>query len=268
MTSSTDSIGHFTKTVWDSAYVLNKTAGYDPLDATSSRTPVPDYLSTIGDSITGLTLGVPQEYLKDIDPEIEKVFDEAVKTFTALGAKIVEVSLPHTKYAISSYYIITPSEISSNLARLNGIRYGYDRSEFGQEAKRRIMLGTYCLSAGYYDQYYKKAQQARTLVVKDFTEAFEQVDALIAPVSAVMQPKLGEVVNDPVKNYMLDVLAVPANLAGVPSLALPAGFSHNLPVGLQIIGKHFDEALLYRFGYAFEQETMHYKTVPTLKDYE
>ncbi|MCA9392180.1 Asp-tRNA(Asn)/Glu-tRNA(Gln) amidotransferase subunit GatA [candidate division WWE3 bacterium] len=265
MTSSTDSIGHITRTVWDNAYVLNKTAGYDPHDATSAKVQVDDYLEDIEQGVKGLRLGVPKEYLENIAPEIEKAYREKVDTLRNLGAEIVEdISLPHTEYGINVYYIVTPSEVSSNLARFDGIRFGQERSHFGAEAKRRIMIGTYCLSSGYYDAYYLKAQKVRTLVIQDFAKAFEKVDALIAPVSAVMQPKLGELVNDPIKNYMLDVLTIPVNLAGVPSLAVPAGFSNGLPIGLQIIGDYFDEKLLYRIGYALEQETRYFEQTPKL----
>lgn len=262
MTSSTDSIGHITKTVWDNAYVLGITAGYDPNDATTSRKVVPNYLELLREGVSGLTLGVPKEYLLHLDPKVEKVFDTVISTYAAQGAKIVEVSLPHTQYAIICYYIITLSEISSNLGRFDGIRFGLDRSQFGEEAKRRIMLGTYCLSAGYYDQYYRKAQKVRTLVRWDFDNALATVDALIAPVSPVLPPKIGAVMDDPMKNYMLDVLTVPVNLSGNPSLSVPAGFADKLPVGFQIIGKHFDEATLYRIGQTYENETEHYKTAP------
>jgi len=266
MTSSTDSIGHITKTVWDSAYVLGITAGYDEHDATSSRIDVPAYTEHIDDGVSGMTLGLPKEYLVNIDPEIERVFNEVVATYEKLGARIVEVSLPHTHNALSCYYIITPSEISSNLGRFDGIRFGLDRSKFGEEAKRRILIGTFCLSAGYYDEYYRKAQKVRTLVKNDFDNVFTSVDAIIAPVSPVLAPRVGSVIDDPLKTYMLDVLTVPVNLAGNPSLSVPGGFSHGLPVGFQIIGKHFDEQLLYTIGNAYEKETQHYKTLPTFSD--
>lgn len=265
MTSSTDSIGHITKTVWDNAYVLNITAGIDRYDATTSNTPVPDYLDKIETGINGLKLGIPKEYIKNLPVEIKNAYDESIKKFIELGAIIVDnISLPHTDYALNAYYVITPSEISSNLARFDGIRFGHDRSHFGAEAKRRILIGTYCLSAGYYDAYYLKAQKVRTLVINDFKTIFKQVDALIAPVSVTMPPKMGELITDPLKLYMLDVLTVPINLAGVPSLAIPAGFHQGLPVGIQLIGDHFQEQLLYRAGYAFEQATEYYKTIPNI----
>ncbi|PJE51924.1 Asp-tRNA(Asn)/Glu-tRNA(Gln) amidotransferase GatCAB subunit A [candidate division WWE3 bacterium CG10_big_fil_rev_8_21_14_0_10_39_14] len=255
MTSSTDSIGHITKTVWDNAFVLNITAGHDPKDATSSCDKTADYLSDIEMGMAGLTIGIPKEYLKGLSGGIKDCFNSSIKTLEKLGAKLVGVSLPHTEYAINAYYIITPSEISSNLARFDGIRFGNTRENFGSEAKRRIMLGTYSLAAGYYDDYYLKAQKARTLVIKDFKRVFEKVDVLAAPVSPGIPPKLGEVVNDPIKMYMMDTLTVPANLAGVPALSVPAGFVNKLPVGIQFIGKNFSEKLLYRVGHAFEQET-------------
>jgi aspartyl-tRNA(Asn)/glutamyl-tRNA(Gln) amidotransferase subunit A len=267
MTSSTDSIGHITRTVWDNAYLLAKTAGYDPNDATSSRENVPDYLDRIDEGVSGLKLGVPKEYTENLDPAIESVYKSALEKLESLGAEIVEgISLPHTEYALNAYYIITPSEISSNLAKFDGIRFGHDRSYFGNEAKRRILIGTYCLSSGYYDAYYIKAQKVRTLVIQDFKNAFSKVDALIAPVSPSLQPKIGELVNDPIKNYMLDVLTVPVNLGGNPSLSIPAGFSNGLPIGVQIIGDHFNEKLLYRIGYAFEQETRYYEQKPELSN--
>jgi len=255
MTSSTDSIGHITKTVWDNAFVLNITAGHDPKDATSSCDKTADYLNDIEMGMAGLTIGIPKEYLKGLSGGIKDCFNSSIKTLEKLGAKLVGVSLPHTEYAINAYYIITPSEISSNLARFDGIRFGTTRESFGSEAKRRIMLGTYSLAAGYYDDYYLKAQKARTLVIKDFKRVFEKVDVLAAPVSPGIPPKLGEVVNDPIKMYMMDTLTVPANLAGVPALSVPAGFVNKLPVGIQFIGKNFSEKLLYRVGHAFEQET-------------
>jgi len=262
MTSSTDSIGHITKTVWDNAFVLNITAGFDPKDATSSHAKVPDYLSDIDKGISGLKIGIPKEYLQGLDDVVEKQFDKSVKIVKSLGAEIVEVSLPHTEYAINVYYILTPSEISSNLARFDGIRFGKQRDQFGDEAKRRIMLGTYSLSAGYYDDYYLKAQKVRTLVIEDFRKAFDKVDALMAPVFPSTVPALGEAIVDPIKMYMMDVLTVPVNLAGLPALSVPSGFIDALPVGIQFIGKHFDEKLLYRIGYSFESETKYYEKIP------
>ncbi len=266
MTSSTDSIGHFTKTVWDNAYILSKTAGFDPLDATSSHEPVPDYLLEIDKRINGVKIGIPREYLLNIDSVILNKFNEAIDILSHLGAEIVDVSLPSTEYAINAYYIITPSEVSSNLARFDGIRYGFDRSKFGQEAKRRILIGTYCLSAGYYDAYYLKAQKVRTLIINEFKNTFKNIDVLLAPVSPIMPPNIGELTNDPLKLYMMDVLTVPVNLAGIPSLSVPAGFDNNLPIGIQIIGNYFSEKLLYQIGQAFETETQYYKQTPKITE--
>ena len=270
MTSSTDSIGHITKTVWDNAYILGITAGQDPLDATTANIPVDDYLKSIDQGIEGLRIGIPREYIASLDPEIAANFTAAIKVFADLGAVIVDdITLPHTEYAIYTYYIITPAEVSSNLGRFDGIRFGHDRSAFGAEAKRRIMIGTYCLSAGYYDAYYLKAQKVRSLIVQDFKNAFEKVDVMLAPVSPTLPPKLGSVISDPVTTYMMDVLTVPINLAGVPALVVPSGFSSShqhpkLPIGVQIIGNYFDEKTLYRAGYAFEQATKFYETMPSL----
>jgi aspartyl-tRNA(Asn)/glutamyl-tRNA(Gln) amidotransferase subunit A len=264
MTSSTDTISHITKTVHDSAYVLGLVAGYDPLDATSSNHPVDDYLAGIDAGVKGLRLGVPKEYVANLDRELRASFEGNLDILRKLGAEIVEnITLPHTEYALNAYYIITPSEVSSNLARFDGIRFGHARGKFGAEAKRRIMIGTFCLSSGFYDAYYLKAQKVRTLIIQDFKKAFTQVDALIAPVSPGLPPLLGAT-EDPLQAYKMDVLTVPMNLAGVPSLAVPAGFKDNLPLGIQIIGDHFTEKMLYRVGYAFEQTTEHYKNMPNL----
>ena len=264
MTSSMDSIGHITKTIWDNAFVLGITAGFDEKDATSSRNEKDDYLSDIEKGISRLKIGVPKEYITSLGAELKARFVQNIKTLESLGAEIVEVSLPHTEYAINIYYIITPSEISSNLARFDGIRFGETRDYFGEEAKRRIMMGTYSLSAGYYEDYYLKAQKVRTLVINDFKNVFEKVDILVAPVFPSIPPKLGEAITDPVKMYMMDVLTVPVNLAGLPALSVPGGFVDNLPTGIQFIGKHFNEKLLYRVGYAFEQKTRYYEKEPII----
>ncbi|HMS22743.1 MAG TPA: Asp-tRNA(Asn)/Glu-tRNA(Gln) amidotransferase subunit GatA [Candidatus Levybacteria bacterium] len=273
MASSLDSIGHFTKTVSDSAQVLQVTAGQDLLDATLTPKDVPNYLENLRQGIKGMKLGIPKEFVeKGLQPEVKQVFEKSVKEFEKLGAEIIEVSLPHTEYGIAIYYIIQTAEVSSNLARYDGVRYGNDRTAFGEEAKRRIMLGTYVLSAGYYDAYYKKAMQVRTLVKKDFEKVFGQVDALIAPVAPSLPWKLGEKVSDPLSMYLEDALTVTINMAGVPAISVPAGFSHStssgeagkLPVGLQIIGPHFSEDKLFQIGYAFEQETNYWKEAPKL----
>lgn len=266
MSSSLDSIGHFTKTVEDSAKILEVTAGQDFMDATLHPDEEKfDYTSNLKKGIKGMRIGIPKEFIAEgLQPEIKEVFEKAVKEFENLGAEIVEVSLPHTEYGIATYYIIQTAEVSSNLARYDGIRYGNPRTSFGDEAKRRIMLGTYVLSAGYYDAYYKKAMQVRTLVKKDYDDVFKKVDALIAPVSPTLPWKLGEKVNDPLAMYLSDALTVTANISGVPGLSVPAGFSNGLPVGIQILGPHFSEEKLFQIGYAFEQQTRYFEKTPNI----
>lgn len=267
MASSLDSIGHFTKTVEDAALLLNVTAGNDPMDSTTPQKEIPHYLKHLGIGIRGLKIGVPKEYFSfGIDPKVEELTKKALEHLKELGAEIIEISLPHTKYATACYYIIQPSEVSSNLARYDGIRYGNERSSFGDEAKRRIMLGTYTLSAGYYDAYYKKAMQVRTLLIKDFKDAYRKVDAIIAPVSPTPPWKLGEKVDDPLKMYLSDIFTVTMNLVGIPGLSVPVGFTNNLPVGMQILGPHFSEELLFQIGYAYEQKTEWHKQKPKLRN--
>lgn len=255
MASSLDSIGHFTKTVEDAALFLQVTAGNDPLDATTVnlKHKTENYLDGINDGVKGLKLGVPREYVNGLSPEIAERFEQTKKKFEELGAEIIEVSLPHTEYGIAVYYIIQPSEVSSNLARYDGIRYGHDRSYFGDEAVRRIILGTFTLSAGYYDAYYKKAMQVRTLVRQDFEKAYEKVDAIITPVSPTLPWKFGEKMGDPLQMYLSDALTVTINLAGIPGLSVPSGFIGDLPTGLQILGPQYSEQLLFRIGNAFEK---------------
>lgn len=266
MASSLDSIGHFTKTVKDSALVLNVTAGPDGMDSTLRETKEDDYTKLIGHDIKGMKIGVPKEYVgAGIEPTVKAQFEKALKVFEKLGAEIVDVSLPMTEYGIATYYIIQPSEVSSNLARYDGIRFGNDRSFFGDEAKRRIMLGTFTLSSGYYDAFYNKAMKVRTLIIEDYKKAFSQVDAMVAPVSPTLPWKLGEKVNDPLAMYLSDALTVTINIAGIPSLSVPAGFSESgLPIGIQIMGNYFDEKKLFQIGHMFEQETEYYKEVPKL----
>lgn len=265
MASSLDSIGHFTKTVEDNALYLNITAGKDNLDATTPPQPVPDYTKNIRDGVKGLKIGIPKEYfIKGLDPRMKAEVEKVLKTYEKLGADIIEISLPHTEYAIAVYYIIQTAEVSSNLARYDGIRYGNLRHSFGDEAKRRIMLGTYVLSAGYYDAYYKKAMQVRTLIIKDFNEAFKKVDVIITPTSPTPPWKLGEKTDDPLSMYLSDIFTVTANLAGNPGLAIPAGFIDDLPIGIQILGPQFSEQLLYRVGFAYEQENQWWKVKPKL----
>jgi aspartyl-tRNA(Asn)/glutamyl-tRNA(Gln) amidotransferase subunit A len=265
MASSLDSIGHFTKTVEDNALMLNITAGNDSMDATTPKIDVPNYLANLKKGVKGMKIGVPKEYFGEgLDPRIKDIIEKALKFYEEQGAEIIEVSLPHTEYAIAVYYIIQTAEVSSNLGRYTGIRYGNDRSSFGDEAKRRIMLGTYVLSAGYYDAYYKKGLQVRTLIKQDFEKAFEKVDVMITPASPTLPWKLGEKTDDPLKMYLSDILTVHANLAGIPGLSVPAGFIDGLPVGMQILGPHFSESLLYQVAHPFEQAYPYWEEGPTL----
>ncbi len=253
MASSLDSIGHFTKTVEDSAILLNVTAGKDEFDATTPGVDARNYTKNLSIGVKGIKIGVPKEYfIGGLDKRIKESIEKILKLYGNNGAEIINISLPHTEYAIACYYVIQPSEVSSNLARYDGIRFGNDRSHFGDEAKRRIMLGTFTLSAGYYDAYYKKAMRVRTLIKKDFEDAFKKVDAIIAPVSPTLPWKIGEKINDPLLMYLSDVLTVPANLAGIPGLSIPIGFVDGLPVGMQILGPHFSEELLFQLGHFYE----------------
>lgn len=270
--SSLDQIGPFTRTVKDNAYVLNAISGYDANDSMSSGTSVPDFTANLTGDIKGMKIGVPKEYLQEgIDEEIKKSVLAAIDTYKELGATVEEVSLPHSKYGIAVYYIIASSEASSNLQRFDGVRYGYrspeaesleelyvmSRSEgFGMEVKRRIMLGTFSLSSGYYDAYFKKAGQVRTLIKQDFANVFADYDLILGPTTPTTAFNLGENMDDPLTMYMNDILTVPVNLAGVPAISIPCGFAENgMPIGLQLIGKHFDEETIYKAAYAFEQAT-------------
>ncbi|MEK7450714.1 MAG: Asp-tRNA(Asn)/Glu-tRNA(Gln) amidotransferase subunit GatA [Patescibacteria group bacterium] len=265
MASSLDSIGHFTKTVEDSALFLSVTAGQDQMDATTSPNAPEDYLKNLKNGIKGMRIGIVSQYsFLGIEDNLKKLLAEASETLKKLGAKVENISLPTTQYATACYYIIQPSEVSSNLARYDGIRFGSARSAFGDEAKRRIMLGTYTLSAGYYDAYYRKAMQVRTLIKKDFDDKWKKYDAIISLVSPTLPWKLGEKINDPVKMYMSDVLTVTPNLAGIPGLSVPIGFSDGLPVGMQILGPQFSEAKLFQIGHAYEQATQWYTHKPKL----
>ncbi len=269
--SSLDQPGPMTRTVADTAALLQVIARHDPQDSTSAAVPTPDYLADLEGGVRGLKLGVPREYFIDgMDPEVEASVRAALREYERLGATLVDVSLPHTKYALATYYLIAPAEASSNLARYDGIRYGLRAKDarglkelyaqtrergFGLEVKRRIMLGTYALSAGYYDAYYLRAQKVRTLIREDFTRAFESVDAVLSPTSPVPPFKLGEKVDDPLSMYLMDVFTLPCNLAGLPGLSVPCGFTQaGLPVGLQILGRPFDEAGLLRIARAYERE--------------
>lgn len=266
MASSLDSIGHFSKTVKDSALILNATCGPDGYDSTVVDRNTVDYTKSIGKEIKGLKIGVPKEYVAEgLHTDVKNVFENSLKVLQNLGAEIIEISLPHTDAGIAVYYIIQPSEVSSNLARYDGIRFGNDRTFFGKEAKRRIMLGTYTLSSGYYDAYYKKAMQVRTLIVEDFKKAYEKVDVIVSPVSPTPPWKFGEKANDPLAMYLSDALTVTVNLAGVPGISVPAGFSkENLPIGIQFIGPHFSEELLFQVGSAYESETEMFRKTPNL----
>jgi aspartyl-tRNA(Asn)/glutamyl-tRNA(Gln) amidotransferase subunit A len=267
--SSLDHIGPLTKTVYDSALLLQHIAGRDPMDSTSSDLPVPDYTSEIGKPVRGLRIGIPAEYFGEgLDPEVRSAVENAIQKLAEAGCEVVPISLPHTQYAIPTYYVIATAEASSNLARYDGVRYGfratgaktlsemYRRTRdaaFGTEVKRRIMLGTYVLSAGYYDAYYLKAQRVRTLIARDFEQAFERVDAIVTPTTPTPAFKLGEKVDDPVAMYLADIYTVTADLAGVPGISVPCGHSREgLPIGVQILGRHFDEATILRIGHAIE----------------
>jgi len=278
--SSLDQIGPLTKNVKDSAILLSIIAGHDPLDSTSAPVDVPDFTECIGKDIKGFKIGIPKEYfVEGIDKEVEDILLKAIKHLESLGAIPVEISLPHTGYAVATYYILATSEASSNLARYDGVKYGLraggkdlmdmyftTRAQgFGAEVKRRIMLGTYALSSGYYEAYYRKAQQVRTLIKKDFEDAFNKVDIIITPTSPVPAFKAGEKTQDPLQMYLTDIYTISMNLAGVPAISVPCGFtSNNLPVGLQIIGKHFDEETILKVAYAYEQSTDWHKRKPDL----
>ena len=268
--SSLDQIGPVTKDVTDSALVMNAIAGHDARDSTSVPFQPPDYTEALAPDIKGMRIGVPKEYfVEGIGRDVVDVIERALAKLEELGAEVDrEVSLPHTKYALAVYYIIAPSEASANLARYDGVKYGYSAQDaenmwdamektrqqgFGPEVKRRIMLGTYALSSGYYDAYYLKAQKVRTLIRREFDEAFERYDALIAPTCPTPAFALGDKTDDPVQMYLSDICTIPANIAGIPSISVPAGFSFGLPVGMQIMGKPFGEPTIFRAAYAYEQ---------------
>lgn len=271
MASSLDQIGPVTKTVEDAATVLEVIAGHDPFDATTVDLPVPNFTSGLKDGVKGLRVGVPKEYFSQgLSSEVEKQVRAAIAQFKAAGAEVVEVSLPHSQYALAAYYIVMPCEVSANLARFDGIRYGHvsdkpgtildtyldSRAEgFGAETKRRIMLGTYALSAGYFDAYYVKAQQVRRLIKQDFEKAFEKVDVIVGPTAPTVAFPIGEKSSDPLAMYLSDIYTVPVNLAGLPAISVPCGNGSDsgLPVGLHVIGKSFDEATVLRVAYQVEQ---------------
>ncbi len=277
--SSLDQIGPLAWTAEDLAIMLQVIAGQDPRDGTSAPVPVPDYRAALSGEVRGLRIGVPGEYfVEGMEPGVEQATREAIAVLRAQGAEVVELSLPHTRYALPTYYIIAPAEASANLARFDGVRYGpreagasmWDEIEltrgrrFGAEVRRRIMLGTYALSAGYYDAYYKRAQQVRTLIKRDFDQAFTQVDVIAAPTSPTVAFKVGQKLDDPIAMYLSDVCTLPINLAGVPSLVVPCGFSEGLPVGLQLIGRPFAEDTLLRVGDAYQRLTDWHTRRPAL----
>jgi len=264
--SSLDTIGTLGKDVKDLAITLTVIAGKDQKDATTLDIKVPEYLKSLSGSLKGLKLGLPREYFEaGIKEIVEKFVKKAAKNFREIGLEIKEVSLPHTKYAIPAYYLAGISEVSANLARYDGIRYGETRDNFGPEVKRRIMLGTHALSSGYYDAYYKKAMQVRTLIREDFEKVFKEVDVILAPVSPFPPFDIGEKTSDPLLMWLADVYTVTTNPAGVPALAIPCGFTKdNLPIGMQIIGPQFSEDLLFRVGYAYQEITDWHKKRPNL----
>ncbi|MBR1396364.1 MAG: Asp-tRNA(Asn)/Glu-tRNA(Gln) amidotransferase subunit GatA [Selenomonadaceae bacterium] len=267
--SSLDQIGPITRDVTDCAHVLNVIAGHDEMDSTSSTAEVPDFTKSLVANVKGLKIGLPKEYFIDgMDVEVEAAVRDAAKTFEKLGATLKEISLPHTDVAVSTYYLIAPAEAATNLERYDGVSYGArvdgidvvdmmknTRSEkFGEEVKRRIMIGNYALSAGYYDAYYLKALKVRTLIQNDFTEAFKDVDVILAPTAPTAAYKIGEMISDPLKMYLQDICTVPLNLAGLPGISVPCGFnSQNMPIGFQLIGRALDEATIIKAAYTFEQ---------------
>lgn len=278
--SSLDQVGPMTRSVKDNALMLSAISGYDKHDFTSSERKVPDFTAKLDGDVKGMRIGLPKEFMdQGVDDDVRAAVQNAAQTFEKMGATVEEVSLPYSKYGVPVYYIIASSEASSNLQRYDGIRYGFraddvknledvyvrSRSEgFGDEVKRRIMLGTFSLSAGTYDAYFKKAAQVRTLICQDFANVFANYDLILAPTTTSTAFGIGEEINDPVTMYMNDILTIPVNLAGLPGMSLPAGFSNGLPIGMQLIAPQFGEETIYRAGYAFEQATDFHKEVPTI----
>ena len=280
--SSLDQVGPLARSVADAALLTAGIAGHDAADSTSVALPVPDYRAALTGDIRGLRIGIPAEYglSEGLDPEVLDAVEQAVRTLESLGARRVPISLPHTRYAVAVYYVIAPCEASSNLARYDGVKYGVrdasasellqmyrvTRSHgFGAEVQRRIIIGTYCLSAGYYDAYYGKASQVRTLIVGDFTRAFEQCDLIACPVAPTPAFRIGEKIDDPLTMYLSDIFTISANLAGIPAISVPCGFSGaGLPIGLQLMGSHFSEETLFRAAHAFEQATDFHRRRPVL----
>jgi aspartyl-tRNA(Asn)/glutamyl-tRNA(Gln) amidotransferase subunit A len=280
--SSLDQIGPLSKNVADCAVLLSAIAGYDPADSTSVPEDVPDYTAVLQKGLKGVRIGIPREYAatEGIDPEVSAAVGKAVRALEDLGAEKVDVALPHTDYAVAAYYVIAPSEASSNLARYDGVKYGArDKTQddmlkmyrstrsngFGPEVQRRIIIGTYCLSAGYYDAYYGKASQIRSLIISDFNNAFKNCDLIASPAAPTPAFKIGEKVDDPLTMYLTDIFTLSANLAGIPGMSIPCGFSKNgLPIGLQLLGNHFNEEMLLKVAYNFEQATEFHKKKPAL----
>lgn len=278
--SSLDQIGTLSKTVEDAALIMNIISGKDELDSTSCDVEVPDFLEVIKGDIKGLKAGIPKEYfIEGLDDEVKTIVKEAIETLKKLGVEVEEISLPHTKYAVSTYYLIAPAEASSNLARFDGVQYGIRQSAsdladmykntraegFGQEAIRRIILGTYSLSSGYYEAYYLKALKARAVIANDFKEAFKKVDFILTPTAPTTAFKINEKINDSLQMYLSDIYTIPVNLAGIPAMSVPCGFdSKKLPVGLQIITKAFDEATIFKVAYSYQQNTLWHKEKPKL----
>jgi aspartyl-tRNA(Asn)/glutamyl-tRNA(Gln) amidotransferase subunit A len=280
--SSLDQIGPLAKNVTDCAHLLNIVSGYDSRDSTSVPRDVPDFTAVLHGDLKGLTIGIPEEYsaTEGLDPAVMSAVDDAVAVLEGLGAKRVKVSLPHTEYAVAVYYVIAPSEASSNLARYDGVKYGFRNRDntglmdmyrstrsrgFGPEVQRRVIIGTYCLSAGYYDAYYGKASQVRTLIMDDFKKAFDTCDVIVCPVAPTAAFKIGEKIDDPLTMYLSDIFTISANLAGIPGMSIPCGFSADgLPIGLQIMGNHFNEEMILRVAYGFEQATEFHKKKPIL----
>jgi aspartyl-tRNA(Asn)/glutamyl-tRNA(Gln) amidotransferase subunit A len=279
--SSLDQIGPVTRNVEDAAYLLQAIAGHDPLDSTSAKVEIPDYVSHLNGNIRGLRIAVPREYLGEgIDPAVKDAVLSALRVLVSLGAEWEEVSMPHNEYAVATYYLLASSEASSNLARFDGVRYGVRSQDadhlldvfvksrsvgFGDEVKRRIMLGTYALSSGYYDAYYRKAQKVRTLIKQDFDHVFAKYDLILGPTAPTPAFRMGSQIHDPLTMYLNDIFSIPVNLAGVPAISVPCGFSpEGLPIGLQLIARAFDEATLLRVAHAFEQATEFHKRSPAL----
>jgi aspartyl-tRNA(Asn)/glutamyl-tRNA(Gln) amidotransferase subunit A len=278
--SSLDQIGPLARDVTDCALMMNVICGHDQLDSTSAPSQTQDYTGFLQDDVRGMKLGVPEEYMAEgIDPAVRSVVVKAMERLESLGAVVEYTTLPHTEYALPTYYMIAPAEASSNLARYDGVRYGIRAEEaediidmfmktrskgFGDEVKRRIMLGTYALSAGYYDAYYLKALKVRTLIKEDFDRAFEKYDLLLSPVSPTTAFRIGEKTDDPLQMYLSDVCTISVNLAGIPGISIPCGFVEGMPVGLQLMGRHFDEGTLLRAAYSFEQNTGYHKHFPSL----